>query len=156
MRGCKRHRYSVVQPPTIHTFKVLNMNSTISISTVPSAFDNALNAWQDWSDNTFDDQYREAILTLTEGLATLAGYLTGFAYCWSMLQLVKTVRYWLAEAAQAVPVLHGWWVAPFVVIEPTQYPEDCWQAIAPATFKAIFNDELSWAVAAEERLIDIS
>ena len=145
-----------MHPLTIHTFKVLNMNSTISISTVPSAFDNALNAWQNWSDATFDNQYREAILTLTEGLATLVGYLTGFAYWWSMLQLVKTVRYWLAEAAQAVPVLHGWWVAPFVVIEPTQYPEDCWQAIAPATLEAIFNDELSWAVAAEERPIDIS
>ena len=132
------------------------MYPTISVNTAESAWNNAINAWQDWSDTTFDEQYRQAILTLVSGLATLVGYLAGFACCWSMLQLTKTARYWLAEAVQAVPVLHGWWVAPFVVIEPTQYPEYCWQAIAPVTLKAILNDELSWEIAAEASPIDIS
>ena len=125
------------------------MNSTISISAAPSTLNSALETWQDWSDTTFDDQYREAILTLVAGLARLVGYLVGFAYYWSMLQLTKTTRYWLSEAAQAVPVLHGWWVAPFVVIEPTQYPDNCWQAITPTALKAILDYELDWAVAAE-------
>ena len=132
------------------------MNSTISISAAPSTLNSALETWQDWSDTTFDDQYREAILTLVAGLARLVGYLIGCAYCWLVLQLMKTARYWLTEAVQAIPVLRGWWVAPFVVIEPTQYPEYCWQAIAPAVLKAILDDELSWAVDAEESPINIS
>ena len=132
------------------------MYPTISVNTAESAWNNAIDAWQDWSDTTFDEQYRKAILTLVAGLATLVGYLVGFAYYWSMLQLTKTTRYWLSEAAQAAPVLHGWWVAPFVVIEPTQYPDDCWQAIAPTALKAILDYELDWAVAAELIPIAIS
>ena len=103
------------------------MNSTISISTAPSTLNSALETWQDWSDTTFDDQYREAILTLVAGLARLVGYLTGFIYCWRwlVLQCMKTTRYWLVEAVQAVPVLHGWWRAPSIEIEMMQYPESC-------------------------------
>ena len=70
-------------------------------------------------------------------------------FVWLALQLVKTVRYWLAEAVQAVPVLYGWWKAPFVEIQATQYPESCWQAIAPAALAAILDCELDWACAAE-------
>lgn len=125
------------------------MYSTISVHTAESAFNDALAAWQDWSDATFDEQYRAAILTLIEGLATLTGYLIGFACCWLVLQCMKIVRYWLSEAGQAVPVLHGWWVAPFVEVEATQYPEICWQGIAPAVSAAILDYELEWACAAE-------
>ena len=132
------------------------MYSPISIRTAETAFSHALDTWQDWSDATFDDRYRAAILTLLEGLAALVGYLIGCACCWLVLQCMKTVRYWLTEAVQAVPVLNGWWVAPFVVIEPTQYPEYCWQVIAPVTLKAILDDELSWAIAAEASPINIS
>ena len=99
------------------------MNSTISISAAPSTLNSALETWQDWSDTTFDDQYREAILTLVAGLARLVGYLIGCAYCWLVLQCTKTTRYWLSEAVQAVPVLRGWWIAPSIEIEATQYPE---------------------------------
>lgn len=112
----------------------------------------ALDAWQDWSDATSDDKYREAILTLIEGLVTLVGYLAGFAYCWLVLQCVRTVRYWLTEAVQAIPVLRGWWAAPSIEVSPTQYPESCWQVIAPATLAAILDDELDWACAAEVRV----
>ncbi len=125
------------------------MNSTISISAVPSTLDNALDAWQDWSDTTFDQQYREAILTLVDGMATLVGYLAGFAYCWLLLQTVRTVRCWLTAAEQSVPVLNGWWKAPFFEVSPTQYLDYCWQAIAPAALAAILADELDWACAAE-------
>ncbi|CAN5656353.1 hypothetical protein BH23CYA1_BH23CYA1_16720 [soil metagenome] len=132
------------------------MYPTISITSAESTWNNALDAWQDWSDTTFDQQYREAILTLVAGLATLAGYLIGYACCWLLLQLVKTVRYWLTDAVQAVPVLNGWWKAPFVEISATQYPEFCWQAIAPTTLNAILDYELSWAVEAAAIPIDIS
>jgi hypothetical protein len=139
------------------------MNSTIFIPSVSSTFHDAFEAWQDWSNDTSDDQYRAAILTLVEGLAALTGYLLGFVCCWLLLQLVKTARYWLAEAVQAVPVLNGWWVAPCVEIAAMQYPESCWQAmaqpskgIAPAVTKAVLDYELSWAVAAEDTPTDIS
>ena len=132
------------------------MNSTISISAAPSTLNSALETWQDWSDTTFDDQYREAILTLVAGLARLVGYLIGCAYCWLVLQCTKTVRYWLSEAVQAVPVLRGWWMAPSIEIEATQYPESCWQAIAPAVSQAILDYELDWAIAAEPIPIALS
>ncbi len=132
------------------------MYPTISVNTAESAWNNAIDAWQDWSEATFDEQYREAILTLVAGLATLVGYLIGCGYCWLVLQLMKTARHWLTEAVQAIPVLRGWWVAPFVVIEPTRYPDDCWQVIAPAVSQAILDYELDWAIAAEESPIDIS
>lgn len=130
---------------------------SVSVSLTKTTLDNALNAWQNWSDATFDDKYREAILTLIGGVTTLVGYLTGFACCWLALQLTKTARYWLTEAVQAVPVLNGWWSAPFVEIQPTQYPEICWQAlaeplqgrIAPETDEDILDYELSWAETAE-------
>ena len=125
------------------------MFATISIHTAKSTWSNALDAWQDWSDATFDDKYRAAILTLVEGLATLIGYLIGFAYGWLYLQCVKTARYWLAEVVQAVLVLSGWWTVPFVEVVTTQYPDICWQAIAPAVTAAILDYELSWACAAE-------
>jgi hypothetical protein len=132
------------------------MYSTISVNTAESAWNNALDAWQDWSDATFDDQYREAILTLVAGLARLVGYLAGFAYGWLTLQCLKTACYWLIEAVQAVPVVNGWWRARFVEIKATQYPEYCWQAMAkpskgtaPAVLSAIFDYELEWACAAE-------
>ncbi len=125
------------------------MNSTLPSSVNPSTLTDAVDAWQDWSDTTFDDKYREAMLTLVAGVALLIGYLVEFVYHWLALQLVKTVRYWLAEAVQAVPVLYGWWKAPFVEIQATQYPESCWQAIAPAALAAILDCELDWACAAE-------
>lgn len=140
------------------------MYPTISITSAESAWNNAIDVWQDWSEATFDQQYRQAILTLVAGLATLAGYITGFACYWLLLQITKTTRYWLTDAVQAVPVLNGWWRAPFVKVSATQYPEHCWQAlteslqgrIAPGTLKAIYDDELSWAITAEESPIDIS
>jgi hypothetical protein len=132
------------------------MNSTIFVPTVSSTLQDLFEAWQNWSDVTFDDKYRAAILTLVEGLATVVGYLTGCVCCWLLLQLVKTARYWLVEAIQAVPVLNGWWVAPSVEIAATRYPESCWQAIAPAVTQAILNDELSWVIAAEDIPTDIS
>lgn len=104
---------------------------------------------QDWSDKKFDDKYREAVLTLVAGLALLTGYFVGFVYRWLLLQLMKTGRYWLAEAAQAVPVLCGWWAAPFIETQATQYPESCWQAISAAALAAILDCELDWACAAE-------
>jgi hypothetical protein len=125
------------------------MYSTISVNTAESAWNNALDAWQDWSDATFDDRYREAILTLVAGLANLVGYLAGFAYGWLLLQCLKIACYWLIESAQAVPVLNGLWRVPFVAIEAMQYPEDCWQSIAPAVSSAILDYELAWACAAE-------
>jgi hypothetical protein len=125
------------------------MYSTISVNTAEPAWNNALDAWQDWSDSTFDDRYREAILTLVEGLSALVGYLAGFAYGWLLLQCLKTACYWLIEAAQAVPVVNGWWRAPFVEIDATQYLDHCWQAIAPAVSSAILDYELDWACAAE-------
>jgi len=129
----------------------------ISVSLTKITLYNALNAWQNWSDTTFDDKYREAILTLVGGVTTLVGYLVGCAYCWLALQLTKTVRCWLTEAVQAVPVLNGWWAAPFVEIKPTQYPEICWQALAeslqgriiPAVAEDILDYELCWAGNAE-------
>jgi hypothetical protein len=142
--------------PPFNTFEAFPVNSTIFIPTVSSTLHDALEAWQNWSDVTFDDKYRTAILTLVEGLAALAGYFLGFVYCWLLLQLVKTARYWLAEAVQAVPVLNGWWVAPSVEIAATQYPEYCWQAMAPAVTNAILNDEMKCAVAAEDTPTDIS
>lgn len=132
------------------------MYPTISVNTAESAWNNAIDAWQDWSEATFDDQYREAILTLVAGLATLVGYLAGVACCWSMLQLMKTARYWLTDAVQAVPVLNGWWRPPFVETIATQYPECCWQAVAPTVAAAILDYELSWAVDAAAIPIDIS
>ena len=133
------------------------MNSTLPIPTTLSTLTDALDAWQDWSDVTFDDKYREAILTLVVGVAMLTGYLVGFGYHWLLLQLVKTVRYWLEEAVQAVPVLYGWWAAPFIETQATHYPESCWQVlaesfqgrIAPAALAAILDYELDWAWAAE-------
>lgn len=132
------------------------MYLTISVNTAEPAFNDALAAWQDWSDATFDDQYRAAILTLIEGLASLTGYLIGVACCWLLLQCVRTVRYWLAEAVQAVPVLHGWWRAPSIEAKATQYPESCWQAIAPAVTQAILDYELEWAIGAEAIVRDMS
>jgi len=110
---------------------------------------NGLDACQEWSDATFDDEYRQALLTLLEGLATLTGYLVGFAYSWLLLQCAKTARSWLSEVVQAVPVQSGWWSAPFVEIEATQYPEVCWQGISSAVSAAILDYELAWAWAAE-------
>jgi hypothetical protein len=132
------------------------MYSTISVNTAESAWNNALDAWQDWSDATFDDQYREAILTLVAGLAKFVGYLAGFTCSWLLLQCLKIACYWLIESAQAVPVLNGWWRAPFVEIEAVQYPDYCWQVMArpskgtaPAVSSAILDYELAWACAAE-------
>lgn len=62
------------------------MNSTLPSSVTPSTLTDALDAWQDWSDTTFDDKYREAILTLVAGVALLIGYLVEFVYHWLALQ----------------------------------------------------------------------
>ena len=104
---------------------------------------------QDWSDKAFDNKYREAILTLVEGAVLLIGYLAGYLYGWLRLQVLKTHRYWLAEAVQAVPVLRGWWSAPSVLLERITYAEDCWQAITPTVSADILDYELSHAVDAE-------
>ena len=120
-----------------------------ALVTVPTTVNNLLDRWQAWSDATFDDKYREAILTLIEGVLRLAVYLAGLTYYWLKLQTLRTVRYWLSEAVQAVPVLNSWWRAPFVAIAPTQYPESCWQAISQATAMAILDYELDWAWDAE-------
>lgn len=125
------------------------MYPTLSVNPTESFWNNALDAWQNWSDATFDDEYREAILTLVEGLSRLTGYLVGVVCCWLLLQCAKTARYWLAAAVQAVPVQSGWWSAPFVEIEATQYPEACWQGISSAVSAAILDYELAWAWAAE-------
>ena len=131
------------------------MNTSVPSAALPSlaaaqeTLNHLLDRWQVWSDATFDDKYREAILTLVEGISRLAIYLVGMAYYWLKLQTIRTVRYWLAAAVQAVPVLNGWWQAPFVAITPTQYAESCWQAIAPAVATEILDYELDWAWAAE-------
>ena len=130
---------------------------TISIRTIDiSALDIAqstcnelIDQAQDWSDKTFDNQYREAILTLVEGVVLLIGYLAGFLYSWLRLQVVKTHRYWLARTVQAVPVLNGWWSAPSVLLELVTYAERCWQAITPTVNTDILDYELSYAFAAE-------
>ncbi|KPQ31486.1 MAG: hypothetical protein HLUCCA11_23620 [Phormidesmis priestleyi Ana] len=57
------------------------MYSTLSVTPTESVWNNALDAWQGWSNVTFDDEYREALLTLLEGLATLIGYLVGVVCC---------------------------------------------------------------------------
>ena len=128
---------------------MMNPTFPVSTSTANLALHNALDAWQAWSDTTFDSKYREAILTLVEGLAQLAVYLAGTAYYWLNLQVVRTVRYWLSAAEQAVPVLNGWWKAPFVKIQAVSYPESCWREIAPAVAADILDYELSWAGDAE-------
>ena len=120
-----------------------------SLAAVQETANNLLDGWQAWSDATFDDKYREAILTLIEGVSRLVVYLVGLTYYWLKLQTLRTVRYWLSEAVQAVPVLDGRWKAPFVQIAPTQYPERCWQAISQATAMAILDYELHWAWDAE-------
>ena len=120
-----------------------------ALAAVPTTVNNLLDRWQAWSDATFDDKYREAILTLVEGVLRLVVYLMGLAYYWLKLQTIRTVRYWLSEAVQAVPVLNGWWRAPFVAIVPTQYAESCWQAINAAVASAILDYELDWAWDAE-------
>lgn len=127
----------------------MNPTYPISISTVHLTFHNALDTWQVWSDTTFDDKYRAALVTILEGLAQLVAYLTGTAYYWLQLQVVRTVRYWLSDAVQAVPVLNGWWTVPFFTIPPMQYPESCWRATAPAVAVDILDYELSWAETAE-------
>ena len=125
------------------------MYTTLSVNLAESAWNTALDAWQDWSDATFDDEYRQALLTLVEGLSMLVGYLVGFTYHWLLLQCTKATHDGLAAAVQAVPVLSGCWVAPFVTIEATQYPEACWQGISSAVSAAILDYELAWACAAE-------
>ena len=85
-----------------------------SLAAVQETANNLLDGWQAWSDATFDDKYREAILTLVEGVSRLVVYLVGLTYYWLKLQTLRTVRYWLSEAVQAVPVLNSWWRAPFV------------------------------------------
>ena len=120
-----------------------------SLATVPTTVNNLLDRWQAWSDATFDDKYREAVLTLVEGILRLVVYLAGLAYYWLKLQTIRTVRYWLSAAVQAVPVLNGWWRAPFVKIAPTQYPERCWCAIARTVAAEILDYELDWAWDAE-------
>ena len=128
---------------------MMNPTFPFSISTANLTVNNLLDRWQAWSDATFDDRYRTAILTLVEGVLRLAVYLAGLTYYWLKLQTLRTVRYWLSEAVQAVPVLNSWWRAPFVAITPTQYPESCWQAIDAAVAYAILDYELDWAWDAE-------
>ena len=127
------------------------MHVTLPINPAESPWHNALDTWQAWSDATFDEQYSAALLTLVEGLATLTGYLIGFTYCWLTLQLMTSACYGLSEAIQVVPVLNSWWTAPFIQLQPTPYPDSCWQAVAPAVAQAIFDYELSWAGVALQR-----
>lgn len=128
---------------------MMNLTFPISIPTAKSTLNNALDVWQAWSETTFDDKYREAILTLVEGLLQLVVYLVGMAYYWLQLQVVRTVRYWLSEAVQAVSVLNGWWKAPFIEVQATQYPESCWRGIASTVTADILDYELSFATSAE-------
>ena len=121
----------------------------VSIATANHTVNNLLDRWQAWSDTTFDDKYRAAMLTLIEGVSRLVVYLVGLTYYWLKLQTLRTVRYWLFEAVQAVPVFNGWWRVPFVKIAPTQYAESCWQAIDATVASAILDYELDWAWDAE-------
>ena len=57
-----------------------------SLATVQTTVNNLLDRWQAWSDTTFDDKYRAAILTLIEGVLRLAVYLAGLTYYWLKLQ----------------------------------------------------------------------
>ena len=74
--------------------------TTLSVNPAKFSWNNGLDACQEWSDATFDDEYRQALLTLLEGLATLTGYLVGFAYSWLLLQCAKTARSWLSEVCK--------------------------------------------------------
>ena len=125
-----------------------------TLGTIEIICSELLDTAQAWSDRTFDNQYRAAVLTLIEGLALLVGYVVGYAYSWLRLQCMTAVRYGLSEAVQSVPVSEGWWSAPFVVFEPTPYPAYCWQALSQSVNAGILAYELSFAVgAAEDRFV---
>ena len=129
--------------------------ATIStLRTIEIACGELVEQAQVWSDERFDNQYREAISILVEGFALLVGYVAGYLYSWLKLQVARTICYWLGEVTQSVLVMNDWWSAPFVVVEPIAYPEYYWQMldVEIAVEADILNYELSYAEGAEEVL----
>lgn len=113
----------------------LTITTSLATSTLATAeiiFDELLADWQEWSDETFSGECRDAVETLMIGACRGLSHVAGFVWGWFLLQLARTVTTWQIEAVQRFLCMSGLWLRnrAFALIARTQYPEYCWGELA--------------------------
>ena len=115
----------------MNTFVPSFANDTVAfpaLVTVQENIDSLLDRWQNWSDETFGGEYRDAAETLIWGLLLLVGCTAIRSYDHSKRCLGQALGYWLADAEQQLLAESGLWLEQLVyeLLPVSQCLNECW------------------------------
>lgn len=99
-----------------------------SLATVQETTNNLLDRWQNWSDETFGGEYRDAVETVIRGLILLACCTAIRLYDRSKRCLGQALGHWLADAEQQFLAESGLWLEQlaYELLPVSQCLDDHW------------------------------
>lgn len=124
-----------------------------SLVTVKETIAEWLDRWQNWSDETFGGEYRDALETLIRGLVLLVCVVVFRAYAIAKVCILLTFSYWHGLAEQQFLVESGLWLEQlaFELLPVSECLDECWSELAQQAVaeQQILAYELNWVRSAE-------